>query len=293
MRIKVNCKQCNKEISYPPSTPVKFCSRECLYTWRRENKIYPRSGMKCKPETRAKMSAARLGWIPSESTKAIWREQRKGKGHPSTPETNQKISVALTGREVPLKRRLQISESVKEAYQDPQVRQNHKEGQRRKWKNPAWRMKWSGIKKAFYKTPEGKAVLEVTLQKAREALGRVSRKTSIEVAVESTLKVFGFNFEQAKPINRYIVDFLLPDHSIVIEADGDYWHSLPDAIERDKKRDQVLTSLGYQVVRIREKNIRENVWEAVSSSLPQLFEKGYVYQRAGYIDDQGKVVHQL
>lgn len=53
-------------------------------------------------------------------------------------------------------------------------------------------------------------------------------------------------------IGPYVVDFAIPDHHIVIECDGDYWHSLPTCAARDRRKDKYLTGKGWRVLRFSE-----------------------------------------
>lgn len=48
---------------------------------------------------------------------------------------------------------------------------------------------------------------------------------------------------------RYRLDFLV-DKRLVVEVDGAQWHSSPEAVARDKKRDQDLSAEGYTILRI-------------------------------------------
>lgn len=48
---------------------------------------------------------------------------------------------------------------------------------------------------------------------------------------------------------RYRVDFLVDD-ALVVEIDGAEWHSSPEAVARDKKRDGALLEAGFTVLRI-------------------------------------------
>lgn len=57
------------------------------------------------------------------------------------------------------------------------------------------------------------------------------------------------SFEHQKKINSYFVDFCIDN--VIIEIDGERWH--PIGNEKDKIRDEELTSLGYEVIRIRSK----------------------------------------
>tara|TARA_Y100000310_G_scaffold313359_1_gene361645 strand:+ start:4844 stop:7066 length:2223 start_codon:yes stop_codon:yes gene_type:complete len=61
-------------------------------------------------------------------------------------------------------------------------------------------------------------------------------------------------FKQFTPGNNqpYLLDFALPEIGINFEADGTRWHSDSESIQRDRKRDLKLASLGWRVVRIKE-----------------------------------------
>jgi very-short-patch-repair endonuclease len=74
--------------------------------------------------------------------------------------------------------------------------------------------------------------------------------TDIEKAVQNFLTKLGYEFIREYPIDRYLADFYLPEFKLVIEVDGDYWHSLPGAKEHDAKRDIFFKNLGYEVLRL-------------------------------------------
>ncbi|WCM29192.1 endonuclease domain-containing protein [Sphingomonas sp. QA11] len=70
---------------------------------------------------------------------------------------------------------------------------------------------------------------------------------------------------------RYRVDFLA-NKWLVVEIDGAAWHSSPEAIERDKLRDQYFEDRGYSVLRIPAKvvfNAPEEAVQRVRSALRQ------------------------
>jgi very-short-patch-repair endonuclease len=77
----------------------------------------------------------------------------------------------------------------------------------------------------------------------------------------------GIVFIPQHPVDRCILDFYLPDLDMVIECDGDYWHSLPGAKRRDQKRDYWLQSKGYIVIRISETDIKADCRRAVLDAL--------------------------
>lgn len=90
------------------------------------------------------------------------------------------------------------------------------------------------------------------------ALKQQSNKnpTSIEKKVYEELKTRGFLFETQKLINgRFVVDAYIPSLNLVIEADGDYWHSLERMEKKDKAENAYLTKCGYNLLRLSEKEI--------------------------------------
>ncbi|MFH2062022.1 MAG: DUF559 domain-containing protein [Candidatus Beckwithbacteria bacterium] len=75
--------------------------------------------------------------------------------------------------------------------------------------------------------------------------------TSIEVKLYEELKNRGLLFETQKLINnKFVVDAYIPSLNLVVEADGDYWHSLPKSISRDKSKNAYLKTCGYKLLRL-------------------------------------------
>jgi hypothetical protein len=59
----------------------------------------------------------------------------------------------------------------------------------------------------------------------------------------------------------------------IIEFDGDYWHSKPDQIERDRLRDEYLTGKGYEVLRIKEGEYKLNKGKIINECVEFLNNK--------------------
>jgi len=77
-------------------------------------------------------------------------------------------------------------------------------------------------------------------------------ETSIESAVREVLEAERIPFAQEQKIGRWSVDFLLAC-GVIVEVDGDYWHSQPGVRERDAARDLTISSQhGLQVIRLTE-----------------------------------------
>ncbi len=91
-------------------------------------------------------------------------------------------------------------------------------------------------------------------------VNRKIKMTSIEVKIDKQLKWMyrrtGVKYEKQKRFgNVTIPDFYIPSMNLIIYCDGDYWHSLPKAIEKDKRQNEFLRSKGYRVARFTETQI--------------------------------------
>ena len=66
------------------------------------------------------------------------------------------------------------------------------------------------------------------------------------------------------------LDIYLPDLKVGIEYDDDYWHSLPEMIERDKKKDNICKEKNIKLIRIKESewaNNKEKIKEKLKKEL--------------------------
>lgn len=80
--------------------------------------------------------------------------------------------------------------------------------------------------------------------------------TSIEKKVYEELKLRGILFEKQKLINgKFLVDAYIPSLNLIIEADGDYWHSREKTKKRDKAKNAYLTKCGFNLLRLTETEI--------------------------------------
>jgi|SRR5579859_208251 len=61
------------------------------------------------------------------------------------------------------------------------------------------------------------------------------------------------------PLFGFVPDFILESRKIVIEVDGLYWHSLPRARVRDKRKDLIFHRAGYTVLRFTDEEIMHHI----------------------------------
>lgn len=81
------------------------------------------------------------------------------------------------------------------------------------------------------------------------------KPTSIEKKVYEYLTLKGVVFKKQHLIKHFIVDAYIPSLNLVIEADGEYWHSLEKNIKRDRAKSAYLLKCGYELLRLKESEI--------------------------------------
>lgn len=87
----------------------------------------------------------------------------------------------------------------------------------------------------------------------------ITSPTSIELAIEQELKSMGIDYRPQHQIDRWSCDFYIPAAKLVIECDGNYWHSLPDVQRKDRKKDRWLTNNGYKILHLSEDTITNDL----------------------------------
>lgn len=97
------------------------------------------------------------------------------------------------------------------------------------------------------------------------------RATSIEESIYLELERREVPFVRQQVIDGlWVADALIPGARIVIECDGEYWHSRPELVERDRRKDRYLQSRGYRVLRFPEAAIKADVRACVQKVVDTL-----------------------
>lgn len=92
-------------------------------------------------------------------------------------------------------------------------------------------------------------------------------ETSIEERIRLLLEELNVKHEAQASVGPWVVDFLVGEN-IVVEADGDYWHTLrPDV---DARKDRDLSSRGYCVYRFTETLINQESFRDVMLQMLKL-----------------------
>jgi very-short-patch-repair endonuclease len=102
--------------------------------------------------------------------------------------------------------------------------------------------------------------------------------TGLEKKCLNALVELGFvhniDFFTDYQVGKYKIDFYFPLTEIAIETDGSYWHSLPRAIERDKRKNTFLQDKNIVVFRWGEDEINKNISKLVINQfIPKFIER--------------------
>lgn len=115
------------------------------------------------------------------------------------------------------------------AMQDPEYRQARSKLAKELWTRQDYRERLTQASIDRWKSDEYRKKFAV-------ARVNISKISSQQLALYDILSSLNITFEQEYPIGHYNFDCFLPDHKILIEVQGDYWHSLPKAIRNDKSK---------------------------------------------------------
>jgi very-short-patch-repair endonuclease len=112
-------------------------------------------------------------------------------------------------------------------------------------------------------SPEVKEHILQALITHRAKIGKTGM-TDIERIMANELRRLGYAYEYNPKIIYWYPDFLIPALNLVVECDGDYWHSLPGAKAADDIKDMLMASLGLKVVRLKGSDIKRNLSECIN-----------------------------
>ena len=84
-------------------------------------------------------------------------------------------------------------------------------------------------------------------------------ETVIELIVKNQLDKYGIRYFYQKSINKghFIIDFYLPEYQLVVECNGDYWHSKPERKKRDRELEEYVLSKGKDILWLWEHEIKD------------------------------------
>jgi len=99
---------------------------------------------------------------------------------------------------------------------------------------------------------------------------KMTKATNIENQLRYALLRKGILFIEQASVGPWSLDFLIPEHNIVIEADGEFWHNNMKTRLKDRRKDAWLKSKGYTVFHFAGKEITSNADYCVEKILKSL-----------------------
>jgi very-short-patch-repair endonuclease len=125
-------------------------------------------------------------------------------------------------------------------------------------KGTVWSPEWRDAHKQGVTTPENRQRAREALIKRLPSMTGPATNTPIEQRLHDALKYFGIGFRTQKLLlGRHLVDILVNQAPIVIEADG-IQHQLRDNAAKDRQRDAELVGVGYRVFRFTGREINHD-----------------------------------
>lgn len=99
---------------------------------------------------------------------------------------------------------------------------------------PERRLAQSKISKLMWTNDEYASKIRTSLLLARVNQDRSN--TSIAIKVRAILDLLNVKYRIEEILGPWAFDIFIPDHNLLIEVQGDYWHSLPRSISNDKAK---------------------------------------------------------
>jgi len=179
--------------------------------------------------------------------KSLTEEHKKNisEGHKNhicykNPERGIKISKSLTGRKLSKLHIENLRKSHLGEKHSPERILNAINARRK-----------NGWYKDAEKTKEKMRIKRIEIMKR----GINQKDTKPEKVMENILIDNNIIFQKQWSYKYGIADFYLPELNIVLEIDGEYWHSRPEVKKRDVRQTKYLEDCGYKVLRILDKEL--------------------------------------
>jgi very-short-patch-repair endonuclease len=203
------------------------------------------------PEMRAKVAASVKAYAAANPDSKETREKKgvKLRGKKLTPEHIKNISIGKTGLSRP-----DMATGGKNAH-------NRRTG--------PWTEEMKTQKRVFWASKSKEEMLTISQNGRNKVIEmyREGQPTSLELIVMKILDSLEIKYIHNFQMGPFSVDFWIDSYNLVIEADGEYWHSLPGRASSDKRRDTWLTNRGYKILRLPESIIKSGCEDLISLAL--------------------------
>lgn len=155
-------------------------------------------------------------------------------------------------------------EKVKSRWKDESLLSSYSERSKELFKNPDFRSKWE---QKTWSDPSYKEKIASGISSFLSS----GKDSSLERVTQEILTSLGVDWERQHRIGPYSFDLYVPSEKILIECQGEYWHSLPEAKSRDSSKFKYIDEYfpNYRVLYLHERDFMnvESVKEKISSFL--------------------------
>ena len=201
-------------------------------------------------------------------------------GRKHTLESREKIRQGNLGKKLSLETRIKIGQSNSRRRLSPETKAKIARTMSCNWKNEEFRNKVIDGATGRHLSPEHREKLrliglgrphpptsEETREKNRQSRLRqrfLNRMTSIEILLRDEFNRRNFQFEMHKTMfGRFQPDFVFSDVNLIVQADGEYWHSLPNRIKDDCEFNAKAKDEGWEVIRFTDSEIKNDLIKCV------------------------------
>ena len=114
------------------------------------------------------------------------------------------------------------SENAKRQWQDPSVRKAIVDGIKKVWEDPDYRQHASELSKQKWQDDEYRKIQAV----ARANMLADGKDSILERTAQTLLNALGIPYVRHHVVGYFEFDLFIPSHNVLIECNGEYWHSL-------------------------------------------------------------------
>lgn len=290
----INCKICNKEIKVPLNNKIKkYCSKRCQDESKRKETI--KICVFCKKKFKSKPPHEKRKYCSKRCQGDHLKILYKGEGNPSFKKKYSKEEITKRrNATIKLWEDSSYRENILKKLKTAQDKSIKEFGVSLGWSKESSKKRKETYIKTFEidhnwkkKTKEERRKCDDTCLErykkesweiAREALLNI-QETSIELKMQKILEKLNIGFEKQYRIyyetRKYrTYDFYVPCKNLLIEVDGDYWHSNPnfyklESLTQSQKKNKINDEFKNQLavlnnkflVRFWETDIKSNNFE--------------------------------
>jgi very-short-patch-repair endonuclease len=261
-RVVLICLWCGKKFETLPSEirkgGGKFCCRECFEKYR-QSEGYRRKISKVVREMYEQNLAYREK--VSESIRRKWED----------PEYREKILQAKRS----LGYKEKMSKVMRLKSNSPECKKKRSEKMKAKYQDSEYCNKWLEIIYSVNQSPERRRKISESVRKLWQdpeyrnkvvkaiAEALQIKPNGLEKAVCDLLQSYFTNEwcyvgDGKVFIAGFVPDFIHKEEKWIVEVNGDYWHSLSEAREKDRRKRETYEKYGYKVLEVWESEFRSD-----------------------------------